>query len=91
MTKSDDGAEPPNRPLVLLSRHVCSSVVRMSRNDSPLPRRRERAPILSQARVAWDLDEADTSLFWSLGIPSVRHQSAHVPGAQEVADLGSGG
>ena len=35
MPKSDDCAEPPNRPVVLLlSRHVCSSVVRMSRNVS---------------------------------------------------------
>ena len=50
----------------------------------PLPR--EHAPIFSQARVAWDFDEADTSLSWSLGIPSVLHPSVLVPGAQEVAD-----
>ena len=47
--------------------------------------RREHVPILSQARVAWDFDEADTSLFWSVGIPSVPHPSVLVPDAQEVA------
>ena len=52
----------------------------------PIASRREHAPILPQARVAWDFDEADTSLFWSLGIPSVSHPSILVPGAQEVAD-----
>ena len=52
----------------------------------PIASRQEHAPILSQARVAWDFDEADTSLFWSLGIPSVPHPSVLVPGAQEVAD-----
>ena len=52
----------------------------------PIASRREHAPILSQARVAWDCDEADTSLFWSLGIRSVPHPSVLVPGAQEVAD-----
>ena len=52
----------------------------------PIASRRLHAPILSQARVAWDFDVADTSLFWSLGIPSVPHPSVLVPGAQEVAD-----
>ena len=51
----------------------------------PIASRREHAPILSQARIAWDFDEADTSLFWSLGIPSVPHPSVLIPDAQESA------
>ena len=42
----------------------------------PIASRREHAPILSQARVAWELDEADTSL--PLGFqacPNLRHSS----------------
>ena len=50
----------------------------------PIASRREHAPSLSPARVAWEFDEADTSLFWSLGIPSVPHPSVLVPGEQEV-------
>ena len=51
----------------------------------PIASRREHAPILSQALFAWDFGEADTSLFWSLGIPSVPHPSVLIPDAQEVA------
>ena len=82
MSKSDDCAAPPYRPVVLLvwlcARHVCSSLVRMFRNDSLC-----FAPRAPQARIAWDFDEADTS--WSLGIPSVPHPSVLIPDAQEVA------
>ena len=52
---------------------------------------REHAPILSQAREAWDSDAADTSLFWSLGIPSVPQPSVFAPRVQEATDLGDGG
>ena len=52
----------------------------------PIASRREHAPILSQVRVAWELDEADTSLFWTLGIPSVPQPSVLVPCAQEIAN-----
>ena len=52
----------------------------------PIASRREHAPILSQARIAWELDEADTSLFWSFGIPSVPQPSVLVLCAQAVAN-----
>ena len=52
----------------------------------PIASRHEHAPILSQARVVWELDETDTSLFWFLGIPCVPHPSVLAPCAQEVAN-----
>ena len=57
----------------------------------PIASCREHAPILSQARVAWDFDEADTSLFWSLEseeCPVHRYFSVADWEAQDDTELG---
>ena len=88
MSQSDDGAEPLDRPVVLL--FAVLRKVRLLISGTHAQGRFPFLLVVSTHRFfpkrGWELDEADTSLFWSLGIPSVPQPSVLVPCAQEVAN-----